>query len=363
MKETEVKKADKTEDEKRSRQFGGIRYSLTETCLVVITILTVGFVLSKAAQVAIPFLLAFLLALLLSPLMRVGQKYKVPPPITVVIILAALVAVLLPMGILINSRLQGMMDILPNYYTKLVNIGRVLLTQVDIPEDFWVTINWYNTIGRYLSGVTGFMLGWMGTLVMVMVFLIFMLMESVNIEFRIKSAFGGDDGFKIWEICHKIAAHVSKYLRTLAVISAATGICVWIALTLIGVDFAMTWGLVAFFLNFIPTIGSIIASIPPIMIAIVQFFPDWIPALLTLFSLLMIQFTIGNIMTPQIMGDTLDLSPVLILISLLFWSLIWGISGALMSVPIAVVIRIVCENIPKLNFLAVLMSSPKARKD
>lgn len=323
------------------------------------TVLSVGFVLSKAAQVAIPFMLAFLLALLLAPVIKAGERYRLPPFIMVIFVLVTLASTCLPLGILLNSKLQGMMQLLPGYYGKLVSIGQTLLVEFNVPKDFWQEINWYNTVGRYLSGMTGFMLHWLSSLVMVMIILVFMLLESPYMDNRLRMAFKGTTGVIVGEIGEKIVTQISKYLRTLAVISFATGTCVWIALTLLGIDFALTWGVLAFFLNFIPTIGSIVASIPPILIALVQYYPNWIPAALTLLSLLAIQMTIGNIMTPKIMGDALDLSPVVILVSLLFWGLIWGFSGALLSVPIAVMIKIICENIPRLHFVAMLMCSAK----
>ncbi len=337
------------------------RYTILEPCVAVIAVVMVGFVLSKAAQVAIPFMLAFLLTMLLAPLMKLGEPYRIPPIAMVLVILAGLVAILLPTGFFLNSRLQGILQVMPSYYNKLVDIGQSVLDRSNVPKDFWVTINWYNTIGRYVSGMTGFMLSWLGNMLMVMVFLIFMLLESPYVENRIRMAFAGESGERIAVIADTIVRQISKYLRTLAVISFATGFCVWLALYLIGVDFAITWGVLAFFLNFIPTLGSIAASIPPILVAIVQYYPDWVPSILTFLAVLSIQFTIGNIMTPKIMGDSLDLSPVVILISLLFWGLIWGFSGALLSVPIAVMIKIICENVPQLHFIAMLMCS--ARED
>lgn len=335
------------------------RRSAVEPCIVIITVLVVGLILSKAAQVAIPFMLAFLLALLLAPVIKAGGRYRLPPSVMVIFVLATLAAICLPLGILLNSKLQGLMRILPGYYSKLVVIGQTLLTEWHIPKEFWTEINWYNTVGYYLSGLTGSMLHWIGNLVMIMIFLVFMLLESPYLGNRLKMAFKGRAGIVVGEIGDKIITQISKYLRTLAVISFATGLCVWIALAMLGVDFAVTWGILAFFLNFIPTIGSIMASIPPVLIALVQFYPNWIPCVLTGLALLAIQVTIGNIMTPKIMGDTLDLSPVVILVSLMFWGLIWGISGALLSVPIAVMIKIICENIPRLHFVAMLMCSAK----
>lgn len=335
------------------------RPSIIEPCIAIITVLAIGFVLSKAAQVAIPFMLAFLLALLLAPVIKAGGRHRFPPVVMVIFVLVALVGICLPLGILLNSRLQGMMAILPGYYGKLVSIGQTLLVEFNVPKDFWQEIDWYNTVGRYVSGLTGFMLHWLSNMLMIMIFLVFMLLESPYMNNRLRMAFKGRTGVMVGEIGDKIVSQISKYLRTLAVISFATGTCVWIALTLLGIDFAMTWGILAFFLNFIPTIGSIVASIPPILIALVQFYPNWVPCLLTALSLLAIQMTIGNIMTPKIMGDALDLSPVVILVSLMFWGLIWGFSGALLSVPIAVMIKIICENIPRLHFVAMLMCSAK----
>ena len=162
------------------------------------------------------------------------------------------------------------------------------------------------------------------------------------------------------KILSTISWQIGSYLSTLAVISAVTGLFVWLALEYLNVDFAVSWGVLAFVLNFIPTIGSIVASIPPILVALVQFYPSVYVAVLTALSLLTIQMTIGNFITPKVMGDRLNLSPVVVLISLLFWGLIWGVVGALISVLIAAIIKIVCENFPALNVISVMMGSGKS---
>ena len=131
------------------------------------------------------------------------------------------------------------------------------------------------------------------------------------------------------------------------------------ALSLLKVEFAASWGLLAFALNFIPTVGSIVASIPPILVAVVQFYPGFVLPLATALSLLAIQMLIGNIITPKVMGDRLNLSPVVILLSLLFWGWLWGVMGALLAMPLAAILKIVCENFPSLNVLAVMMGSGK----
>ena len=333
--------------------------SVTETCLVLISIFMVGFVLSRAERVAIPLTLAFILTLALYPVVKAGEPYKIPPLIMVFVILICFFGVFVPLGVFLNARLQITLMRLPAYYGKLVEIGRGLLQKYQIPSTFLDTFNWYNTIGRYLSGMPKFLMNWLSYFTMVMVFLIFMLLEAPFMNNRLHRAFTGEGGEAVTRIADTIVMQISKYLRTLAVISFITGAFVWGALYILRVDFALTWAVVAFLLNFIPTVGSIVASIPPILVALVQYYPSLSPAVLTLLALLAIQFTIGNIVTPQVMGDALDLSPVIILVSLMFWGGLWGVVGALLSVPIAVMIKIICENVQSLSFLAILMSSTK----
>lgn len=164
------------------------------------------------------------------------------------------------------------------------------------------------------------------------------------------------------QVINAISAQIGRYLVTAVIISAATGIAAWLALTAIGVDFAVNWGVLAFVLNFIPYIGSILASIPPILVALVKFYPDLGPAIAASIALLIIQMGIGNFLTPKVMGDALDINPIIVLVSLLFWGWLWGGFGAVLAVPIAVVIKIVCENIPSLRPVAILMESGRRKK-
>ena len=333
------------------------KYNVVESCVMALTIISVGFVLSKIAQVAIPLMLAFLISLVLAPLMEFGIKRRIPSSLMAVFVLLMIAAVFFPLGLFLASRTQGILDVLPGYHNQLLKMGESFLDSMNIPRDFLTTFNWQNTIGRYISGMTSFLLDWVNTSLMVTIFLLFMLMEYPNIEMRLNMAFRGEKGDLIRSIVRKIVFQISSYLRTLTIISFITGLCVWAVLQVIGVNFPLTWGVFAFIFNFIPNIGSILASIPPILVALVQFYPDWVPVLLTFLSLTVIQFTLGNIITPKVMGDALGLSPIVILISLLFWGLIWGFSGALLAVPLTVVFKISCENIPQLHFISVLISS------
>ncbi|MGD9373211.1 MAG: AI-2E family transporter, partial [Desulfobacterales bacterium] len=186
------------------------------------------------------------------------------------------------------------------------------------------------------------------------------LLGKPYFKYKILKSFSQENANQISQIAFSITAQIRRYLLIQFVISFVTGILVWFALMLIGVDFAVTWGAVAFFLNFIPTIGSIVASIPPILLALVQFYPSFWPGVIAAVSLITIQLSMGNGIAPKVLGDQLNLSPVVILLSLLFWGWLWGIVGALLSVPIAVAIKIVCDNIATLHPVSVMMGSGKS---
>jgi predicted PurR-regulated permease PerM len=186
-----------------------------------------------------------------------------------------------------------------------------------------------------------------------------MLLGKPYFQYKVAKAFPPDRANIFSSVTASISKQIGQYLTVKVAISGTTGILVWAALALMRVEFALTWGALAFFLNFIPSIGSIIATIPPVLLALVQFYPNHWMAVATLVVLLVIQMTMGNVIEPKLVGDSLTLSPVVILLSLVFFGWMWGIVGALMSVPIAAAIKIVCENIEALKPISILLGSGK----
>ena len=156
---------------------------------------------------------------------------------------------------------------------------------------------------------------------------------------------------------HKINLQVARYLNLKFFISAATGILVWMSLKIIGLDFAMMWGVLAFLLNFIPSIGSAIVLFITILMSFIQFFPSAGKIASVIISMTLIQLIIGNFIDPRMQGHRLNLSPLVILFSLIFWGWIWGVVGMFLAVPITVIVQIICENIPFLRSISVIMSS------
>ena len=153
----------------------------------------------------------------------------------------------------------------------------------------------------------------------------------------------------------KINEDVKKYISIKMLTSSTTGILSYILLKIVGVDFAEFWALLIFLLNFIPTIGSIVATIFPSLITLVQF-DTYNPFFAVFVGVTIIQLCVGSILEPRLMGNSLNLSPLIILLNLSLWGLIWGIPGMFLCVPVLVISMIVFSHIPATRPIAILLS-------
>jgi len=328
--------------------------------LGIIALVLVGFVLKAAQVVVVPLIIAWLLSYLLAPVINFMARRHVPPGLSVFLTLVLLLCVCYLSGVFIYARATGFVEEYPKYADRLSEIGADLATRFTLPENSLEGINWPQEVGKRLVTVTGSFVGFLSNLLMVFFFLVFMLMGKPYARRKIRHAFSGNQAERISEVTQSITHQISRYLSIKVMISAMTGLLVWALLAAIGVDFPVTWAVLAFLLNFIPMVGSILATIPPVLIALVQFYPNGWAAAGVLAGLLLIQQTMGSFLEPKLTGERLNLSPVVILISLIFWGWLWGIIGALLSVPIAVAIKIVCENFEALKPISVLMGAGKS---
>ena len=184
----------------------------------------------------------------------------------------------------------------------------------------------------------------------------FMFAESTFVESKISALSKDEQGAHgTAALLRSVFESVQRYMWIKSVISLCTALACYAVLRAVGVDFAETWALLVFVLNYIPNIGSILAVAFPAIIALVQF--DTLgPFIILLGSLTAIQLTIGSIIEPMLMGNSLNISPLAIILGLAFWGTLWGIVGMFLSVPILVVILIVCAHVPSWRWVAVLLS-------
>jgi AI-2 transport protein TqsA len=196
-------------------------------------------------------------------------------------------------------------------------------------------------IGETLLGATNAIVELLSQSLLVTIFVIYLLIG------------GSKPPTGVWR---EIELRVQRYLITKAILSAATGVLVGLTLSILGVDLALAFGLFAFLLNFIPTVGSVIATLLPLPVVLVS--PEISATTATLAIAIpgAIQFVIGSVLEPKIMGDSLDLHPIAILIALIFWGMLWGVVGMLLAAPITAVMKILFERLEVTRPLARLLS-------
>jgi AI-2 transport protein TqsA len=339
------------------------RSNLIVGLLGLLVVFAVATAFKAAQTVLIPLMIAWLLSYICGPVVNYLVDKRVPLGVAVFAVLILVLGVCYLGGIFLIGRVQSFTAEYQTYAERLTVIHNDVMynlsEKVNVPETAFADINWTREIGKRLVVVSGNVANFLGNLFMVLIFLVFMLLGKPYFKYKVERAFPPEQAGRFSEMTSSISKQIGQYLTVKVAISGTTGVLVWLALTLMQVEFALTWGALAFFLNFIPSVGSILASIPPILLAIIQFYPSmWMPVLVAVI-LLLIQMTMGNVIEPKIMGDSLNLSPVVILLSLVFFGWLWGIVGALLSVPIAAAIKIFCENIEGLKPISVLMGSGK----
>lgn len=340
------------------------RISAGALSLGILAVIAVGTVLKVAQSVIVPLVIAWFLSYLLAPIVNcLVRRLRFPAPVAVTCVVILLMLFFWGAGVIIQQRLLEFAKSFPAVQVKITDLLSQYAERFDIPPATIKAWNWSAAITPLLSRTAQFFVSFISNAVIVLIFLVFMLLAKPYSNDKLRAAFP-DRADSIIAITNTISVQIGAYLGALFMISVVTGLCIWGALVALGVNFAFTWGLLAFVLNFVPTLGSIVASIPPILMALVQNAPELWPVLVVALVILAIQQFFGNFLAPKIYGDRLNLSPVVILLFLIFWGWLWGIIGALLAVPIAAAIQITLSHIPALAPIAVMMGSGKkyARK-
>ncbi len=325
--------------------------------LVVVLLFISGVVLKLARPVLIPFILAVFLSYIIDPILKFLTRCRCPRPWAVPIVLVMMAVFLYLVGVLAYSSGKAFVAELPKYQDRLGDLARILGKgigpfKIDVPAALGNLD--INQAGGVILRAIGPFFTVLGKLLLVFLFLVFIVAGRGRVEAKIPKAIGDGHAGRVHGILDRINSQVRKYLVIKTAMSLVNGLTVWIVLKAFGVDFAALFGLLAFLLNFIPSIGSLIAAVLRVGFAFFQFGTFWTPFLILIITSGS-DAIMGNLVEPRIMGKGLGLSPLLIFFSLLFWGWLWGIPGMILSVPLAAVIRIVCQNVPGLKPAAVLM--------
>lgn len=313
-----------------------------------------------AAPVLLPTALALFLAILNLPFLRILSR-RIPPIAAITIVVLANVGLLTILVLLVTRSVGEFVAALPSYLARIQDFSRTVVTELEnrgfmIPPDVRAdlinpaaVLDVARTTVRGVASVAS-------TAVLVLIILIFMLAEASGIPAKIRAAVGRTD-FDLRRYAG-IVDEVQRFLGIKTLTSLMTGTLVGIWCWMLGVDFPLLWGLIAYLFNYIPAIGSVIAAIPAIALALLQFGVSH--AIIVTCGYLAVNIGIGNLLEPNLMGRRLGLSALVVVLSLLFWGWVLGPVGMFLSVPLTVMVKIMLENTDEFRWVAILLDSGRA---
>jgi AI-2 transport protein TqsA len=341
---------------------------LTAYFLGFISFVIFVVVLKLLENVLIPMTIAVFLTYLFYPLIQYLKSYKVPKWVSLVIIIIGVTVIYYLLVVLMISNFDYFVDNLDKYSAKLT----LFLTKALEPFNISIwefskmsKIPFYRlnaeNILQYLYD-NGFIqqtfdsiLGGLTDLLFALIFWFFMIIGKDRFEERLKVAYFSKKE-KVQSNLDSINSQLQSYLLIKTVVSLLVGFLVTLICLAYNIDFPIVWGLITFILNYIPNIGSLLASLAPIFISLIEYGFGYTSMSFAVLLLIVHNLT-GNILEPHLMGRQMDLSPVFVLFSLIFWGYVWGIVGMFLAVPIAATMKILFSNIDPLKPLAIIIGS------
>ncbi|NMP33505.1 AI-2E family transporter [Thalassotalea sp. M1531] len=327
--------------------------------LVVIAAIFIVFAgIKTATNILVPFLLSVFIAIICNPIVAKASEYKIPKGISVIFVIVMFVTIALSIAGLVGNSLNELSGLLPEYRAQLKEQFSWVtskLAEYNISISSAVLIEYFDPgaamglAADMLSGLGGVM----ANLFLIIITVIFMLFEASSLPRKLHFALD-DPEMRLKQI-DRFLESVNHYLAIKTVVSIGTGILVSFMLWVIGLDFFLLWGVLAFLLNYIPNIGSIIAAVPAMSLAVLQLGPAAAGGIGL--GYMVINTVMGNVIEPRYMGKGLGLSTLVVFLSLIFWGWLLGTVGMLLSVPLTMIIKIGLESSQEGRWLAVLLSS------
>jgi predicted PurR-regulated permease PerM len=335
--------------------------------MILICCILVGAVLKIASRVILPFTMAILLSFVMYPLIKLFEKHRIPRIISILMAATMIIIGLSILGMVLYQTGSNILSLYPGYESRLTEIYVYIARIFELPfddslsfwENLWGQLGIRTFVRRFAFSFSNIFISFLTNAILVVLFMVFILLEASFFKTKLETAFKNNLE-RINRMGHDLMAQVTRYLTAKFFISLANGIVFFIAFRLIGLDFAIGWSVIQFVMNFIPTLGSIVTGAGISIFALLQFWPNPGPVILVVAIILLVNIVLGNIMDPKIIGEHVGISPFMILLSLGVWSWLWGFAGMVLAVPMTVVIKIVCENIPILEPISILIGSRKS---
>jgi len=336
--------------------------------IIAMTILII--ILKELKSIFIPLTFAIFFTFIFAPLNTALYKRKIPKLIAILIMITIIFVFFALILFIFYSAIYSLIIEFPKYQEKMIE----LINQSYASLQEWILKmeivfssmpEWFNQVQILSPGsfsVTRFVTGTMGTffdffmkLFLTLIFLIFIVAGIDRLGNRVKKVLTEGRNKQTLKLINNIQNQMTKYFLNKTLISLGTALTGMFFMLIFKIDFILMSGILLFVLNFIPNIGSFVASAFPILICLLQYGFGWQFIGITI-SLTLTQMVFGNILEPSIMGEKLNLSPIIVLISLIFWGWVWGAVGMILAIPITSAINIIIKEINEFNIISAIIS-------
>jgi predicted PurR-regulated permease PerM len=316
--------------------------------------------INLAQSVVVLFLVSVFLALLGVPPVLWLKKKRIPSVIAVFIVMACMIIILLLIGAQIGTSVSDFYEALPLMQLRIreevIGLSELLKSKgIIVTEKLF--LEYFNP--EAIMKLTATMLSRLGSilsdLLLILLTVTFILLEVSSFPVKLRSILG--DPLQVFPRFTQFAVDMKRYMIIKTIVNLFTGVLIGLWLYILGVDYPILWGFLAFLLNYVPNIGSMVAAIPAVILAIIQLGIG--SALLASAGYIVVNFVIGNIIEPRLMGRNFGLSTLVVFISLIFWGSLLGLIGAILCIPLTMTLKFAFESNEKTRWIAILLGSEK----
>lgn len=312
----------------------------------------------QAQSVLVLMLVAIFLAIIGAPPVLWLKEKRIPSVIAVLVVLVCMVSILLMIGGIVGTSIAHFSDNISFYQQRIQEEGNAM-REFMASKGFIIkdtTMLEYVNLGAVMSLTAGLLSGLTSTLSSIFLILLtvmFILLEVSSFPAKLRAIL--DDPKAEFSQFKKFIDDINHYMLIKTGISVLTGILIGSWMFLLGVEFPVLWGFLAFLLNYVPSLGVVIAAIPAILLTLVQFGPGH--AVLTAVGYVVVNFIIGTVVEPKLVGRGVGLSTLVVFLSLIFWGNLLGIIGMVLCIPFTMTLKFVLENNEQTQWLALLLGS------
>lgn len=312
--------------------------------------------INQAQSVLASFLVAVFLAVIGTPPVLWLERKRIPSVVAVLLVVTGMVAILAIVGVVVGASVNSFYAELPVYQTRLqeqvlafqtfweakgiLGTDKVLLGYVNPGAVMSMTARLFAGLGSTLSNI-----------VLILITVVFILIEASSFPVKLRAVLGNSQ--QAFPQFTRFVADIERYMIIKTAISLTAGILIGIWLSILGVDFPVLWGFLAFLLHYVPNVGFLIAAIPAVLLTLIQLGIG--SASLAAAGYLVINFVLGNMVEPMLMGRRLGLSTLVVFLSLIFWGSLLGPVGMVLCIPLTMTLKFACENNKSTQWIALLL--------